>query len=282
MLKSSGDNEIWDVVVCKRFQRAWGHLGNLEKLRAGGNHGSLSSRMTATAKHGATDPRDKVYALLVICDFPDHDPVQPDYSKTKHQVFAQATMAMIRDFTGYLYLDIPFRSLRSKNRPRTPAPSTLNPSIPNAQDPSVRLSWVFDFAIASQTQHSSQSHDYNHPASFIPQRLRVGVGYDMSTAPSLHFFPDSSTMYITGVPLGTITATFHGFWDCRVASGTFGTNFLRTPSSTSTTVSANPTIFHRRISSTRSRLKTQLSISIHRTSILSHPSATRDPRLSSK
>jgi hypothetical protein len=142
--------------------------------------------MTATAKHGATDPRDKVYALLVICDFPDHDPVQPDYSKTKHQVFAQATMAMIRDFTGCPYLDIPFRSLRSKNRPRTPASSTLNPSIPNAQDPSVRLSWVFDFAIASQTQHSSQSHDYNHPTSFIPQRLRVGVGYNMSTAPSLH------------------------------------------------------------------------------------------------
>jgi hypothetical protein len=49
----------------------------------------------------ATEPRDKVFGLLGICDFASSEPLIADYSKTVQQVFTNATIVSIREYLSY-------------------------------------------------------------------------------------------------------------------------------------------------------------------------------------
>lgn len=115
------------VLFCGSFSLNWGHftmdlfeINNLSLqhldveippvLRLGKgltrNTVDLVDLLFSTRPCGATDPRDKVFALLGIYMSLDSDALQPDYSKSVEDVFKEATLYCIRQTNSLRVLSL--------------------------------------------------------------------------------------------------------------------------------------------------------------------------------
>jgi hypothetical protein len=100
-----GESKELPSLACVYFRRASKRVINLGNTKRNVDS-SFSSQLEDTASLLASDPRDKVYGLLDICnpasDNFDCVDIKPDYTKSVQRVFAEATYAiLLGDYCPY-------------------------------------------------------------------------------------------------------------------------------------------------------------------------------------
>ncbi len=92
---------LWFAVFgCSGFSSslpAYWRLGSLQGIREeASNHGTICSlkALCASRNFDATDPRDKIYALIGLCKCVGHF-IQPDYSKNVLDVYRETALAIL-------------------------------------------------------------------------------------------------------------------------------------------------------------------------------------------
>jgi len=157
-----------------------GYIFNLDYIRGLRGSACLSGQFHRTGGFHATDPRDKIYSLLAVSDFPDIK-ISPDYSKSIRQVFAEATAFILKEHFIYMY---PSTSLSGK--------SDLNlPSwVPNLNQP--------DCFFTESDHPYYLCPDENTLQSLAEEMERFG--------PLAEFSQDYTILKTRGMHLGFITA----------------------------------------------------------------------------
>jgi hypothetical protein len=124
-----------------------------------------------TLAYQATDPRDKVYALLGLCCSKDRDAIIPDYTKTTREVYLQTTEHLIKE--------------------------TLNCFCFNTNSPSTEQfggklpSWVSDWSLGA----------FRPPSLWKQGVYSAGQhGSDVCYKPEATRASDSNTLYVWGSP----------------------------------------------------------------------------------
>jgi hypothetical protein len=138
---------------------------------------SLGAQLAATLGRKASDPRDRVYALLGITSFADEEPLVPNYGLPIEGVYTQAISRIIRHEFIYGY---PFYPLLSDhNRP---------PNWP---------SWVPDL---------SGSHPNTGPHGLVPQSLVMDLVHERSPdlGPLATYSNNDRVMTTLAAPLGRV------------------------------------------------------------------------------
>jgi hypothetical protein len=90
----------------REFDRGCDQLLALKHIRSGsGRHRGLYQCLVVSRLAIATDPRDKVYGLLGLCDFPVIEPIAIDYSKSLPHVLAEATVISLLEECACPYFE---------------------------------------------------------------------------------------------------------------------------------------------------------------------------------
>ena len=123
----------------------------------------------------ATDPRDKVYGLLGLCDFQVTEPIAADYSKPLQQVLAEATLVSLLEESAFTYL----------------APNAFSPDTFD-QD-RYGSSWVIDFSSMQDW------HGY-----FIEVSPRLSLEERQRRRNSAYLSVHGLTLHVYGRYVGTV------------------------------------------------------------------------------
>ncbi|KAK5654526.1 hypothetical protein OQA88_7155 [Cercophora sp. LCS_1] len=155
-----------------------GQLYFLHETRNKAGKQGFSAQFYRTRHFEATDPRDKVFAILSLCSFQQSPrTILPDYSKSVSEVFAEAMAVVILespDF-GYSRLPLPYYQFRPWGM-----------DLP---------SWVPDMQYLRETRPQC-CHPYN-PAQLASRTL---------TSP-ISFSGDFRSLYAGGVIVATVKQT---------------------------------------------------------------------------
>jgi hypothetical protein len=126
----------------------------------------------------STDPRDKVYGLLGLCDFQVTEPIAPNYSKSLLHVLAEATLVSILEECAFPYLDPEIRPV-------------------GAFDSGFyKLSWVIDYPSIPR------SYDFD-----VVFNSELGLEERERRRGSVHLSADCQTLYVYGRYVGTVCET---------------------------------------------------------------------------
>lgn len=158
-----------------------------------------------TEERQASDPRDKVFALLGMCQkwwdkislTPGEAPLTADYQKDTATVYAEAMVVILKHGFRYGYPRLPLR-------------------IPNQRKISGLPSWVPDLSICRQFVMVAECHlsDAIDATPFDPSPFRPGARVlrrEMRKAPACHqamqLSGTSKVLHAQGVMMGTVVAT---------------------------------------------------------------------------
>jgi hypothetical protein len=180
----------------------------LDVLKKGGRRGGFFSRVHATMSHVATDPRDKVYALLGICDISPSYAILPDYSKSVLYVYTVSSTLFIQEQCPYVIVPLHRQSRLEPDYPfgpiSEPSSESLVGGIPGLP------SWAFDLTLTSTTQEGQHPNICSSPSVFVPNDMlrRIYVVSSLNFSPIVRFSRDYSTMFVAGEHIGTVVTTF--------------------------------------------------------------------------
>lgn len=183
LLSSSG---ILDVKI---------RVNRLASIRRDASHRSttLMDQLARTSLLQATDPRDKVYGVLGICNAsPFQTLIVPDYSKSVQQVFIEATQTMLLHMCPYFCFPL-----------RPPHDQPLEPLV----EPLNLPSWALDLTIESRTTLSSS--EIAHPFNYYSRSLdfRNLVASVPLSRPCSSFSADLQELHTFGVHIGTVAVS---------------------------------------------------------------------------
>jgi hypothetical protein len=156
------------------------YMFDLNCIRELSGSACFSGQFHRTRGFYSTDPRDKVFSLLAVSDFPDIK-IVPDYSKSVRDVFSEATAFILREHFLYMY---PYTSLSGK----------MNLDLP---------SWVPDL----NRPDCVFTHP-DHPYYLCPDDNALQqLAEDMERfGPLVDFSQDYTILQTRGLHLGFITA----------------------------------------------------------------------------
>ncbi|GKZ55627.1 hypothetical protein AnigIFM49718_000706 [Aspergillus niger] len=135
----------------------------------------LFDLLCMTLAYQATDPRDKVYALLGLCCSKDRDAIIPDYTKTTREVYFQTTQYLIKESLNCFCFNT-----------NSPCSELFGSKLP---------SWVSDWSLG---------------ASRPPSLWKQAVYFAGQPGPGVCYKPvatrvtDSNTLYVRGTPFENI------------------------------------------------------------------------------
>jgi hypothetical protein len=82
----------------RKSEEYWGSVSRMEEIRMKMGFGyDLSFLLRATAQRAASDPRDRIYALLACATKECRQNIVPDYEKTPMQVYTEAVQCIIEE-----------------------------------------------------------------------------------------------------------------------------------------------------------------------------------------
>ncbi|ODM20286.1 hypothetical protein SI65_03339 [Aspergillus cristatus] len=131
--------------------------------------------LTMTLAYEATDPRDKVYALLGICRSEDRDALVPDYRKTVRQVYIETTEHLMKESLNCFCFNT-----NSQNTEH------FGGNLP---------SWVSDWSLGARRPSSLWKQ-----AIYAAGHPGPGVGY----SPAIVRTDNADLIYVGGCPLDII------------------------------------------------------------------------------
>ena len=107
--------------LSKYFQNSqyyWSIISTMQSIRVNRTFGyHLYYLLRATAHHEASDPRDRIYALLACANKEYQQRITPDYSNTYIEVYIEATKCIIEIDKSLNILGFPAPEEKSKNLP---------------------------------------------------------------------------------------------------------------------------------------------------------------------
>jgi hypothetical protein len=179
------------------FSRVGTRLDALRYLRTNQSARALYLCLSTSQSAMATDPRDKVFGLLGICDFACSEPVITDYSKTVQQVFTNATIVSIREHFSYPFFHY-----------------ALHPPQGVAKVAGVP-SWAIDFSLPSRLvalgapPHSHLPDDHGTTYEDEIRQLPVSHVDRTCSTRSFRVSDDRKTLFTYGRFVGTVVASLH-------------------------------------------------------------------------
>lgn len=175
-------SQVAFLVACVRAQRLWQlrEISALPIIR-------FSMVLSFAKELKATDPRDKVYAILSLCTtYVPPNAIVPDYSKSPGQVFLEASKYLISDQQVFPYERFPLHPPLGMR----PISSTGLPS------------WAFDLTIGSE---SDLNHTMHHPSHFISSSFkRLKFEYKRNFPVCSRFPRDLQQLHTIGLHIGTV------------------------------------------------------------------------------
>jgi hypothetical protein len=173
-----------DRDLLSQFELGTSRIYALDILRSRSHsHQGLYWCLIISSQAIATNPRDKVYGLLGLCDFQVSEPIVPDYSKRLQHVLAEATVVSILEESAFPYLDIGIRPVGAFDRTHW-----FNPS------------WMIDF---TSCDFDNYRKVYNAGLNTQEREDRRG---------SVHLSMDYRTLYAHGRYVGTVCETQKSSW----------------------------------------------------------------------
>jgi hypothetical protein len=168
------------------FESGWEQLFALDRIRSwSDNHRGLYWCLVISQHAIATDPHDKVYGLLGLCNFQVTEPITAEYLKSLQHVLAEATVISILEECAFPYLD-----------PKIQPVGAFAKRVYGS-------SWVIDFP--------SMPRSYDFDAVFNSE---LGMEERERRRGSVHLSADCQTLYVYGRYVGTVCETQHqpGSW----------------------------------------------------------------------
>ena len=211
-----GHTEDWPPLTSYYFHRASQRIIELGIMMIGTN-ASLIEQLKTTASLLASDPRDKVYGLLNICQSTfDHVEIKPDYTKSVQRIFAEVTFALLLE-SGCPYAILPLQPQHSDTSRRTMIPTRMT-GLP---------SWVLDLTIGSKQPFfflgaPGRPAQFFESHAFEYMRLNSKRGLQAHINVDEHF----TRLFIIGNYLGTIVKTTGSSFDTK---GNDGIHTVMTP-----------------------------------------------------
>ncbi|KAH4001818.1 hypothetical protein HBH92_217120 [Parastagonospora nodorum] len=147
----------------------------------------------------ATDPRDKIFGLLGICEFRHSEPITASYNKTVQQVFTYATFIAIQERLAFPFFHF-----------------ALHPPSGVAKIAGMP-SWAIDFSLPSRLfalreerySHLPQEIGYLHEFEMFERRDNIMFRWDpIWSTMSLRVSEDGGTLFTHGRFVGTVAASF--------------------------------------------------------------------------
>jgi hypothetical protein len=176
-----------DIGLLDQFESGWLRIYALDMIRSRSHsHQGLYWCLIISRKAIATNPRDKVYGLLGLCEFQASEPIVPDYSKSLQHVLAEATVISILEESAFPYLDIRIRPAGAFDRTHWSNPS-----------------WMIDFT--SCKCDVLYEEVYNARLNIQEREDRRG---------SIHLSIDYRTLYAHGRYVGTVCEIQNSSWSC--------------------------------------------------------------------
>jgi hypothetical protein len=173
-----------DIGLLDQFELGMSRIHALDMIRSGSHsHQGLYWCLIISKRVIATNPRDKVYGLLGLCDFRASEPIVPDYSKSLQHVLAEATVVSILEESAFPYLDITIRPAGAFDRTHWSNPS-----------------WMIDFTSCDFCDYDEV---YNAGLNKKEREDRRG---------SAHLSMDYRTLYAHGRYVGTVCETQNSSW----------------------------------------------------------------------
>jgi hypothetical protein len=176
------------AAVVKRYWSAINRFKALARMRDKRASASFGGSLVSTAPLGASDPRDKIFAILGLQSFSTQDvELMPDYTKTSREVFVETAALLIRNDPLSLYGRLPLRPAREHG-------VTKLVDVPT---------WVVDPTI--NTQSGTYEYSYNWPKPSIEYKNVATSAFQLRRFRSLsHIYPND-TLRTVGKLIGVIT-----------------------------------------------------------------------------
>jgi hypothetical protein len=176
------------TAVPRRYRRATTHLKALARMRDERASASFGESLVFTAPLGASDPRDKIFAILGLQSFSTQDvELMPDYTKTSREVFVETATLLIRDDALSLYGRLPLQPVREFG-------------VTNLVDVPT---WVVDPTI--NTQSGTYEYSYNWPKRPIVYKNVATPAFKTRRFRSLSDIYPNDILRTVGKLIGVIT-----------------------------------------------------------------------------
>ncbi|XPS79688.1 hypothetical protein M3J09_011662 [Ascochyta lentis] len=193
---SDGDFTVpWPTKTCRILRQAARQLVMLGRLKQSGIQADITTQVMWTQYAEATNPCDRVFGLLGICEFDRGHAITPDYTRTAPQVFHQLTAYWILVERGIPYDFLPLHPTRHSS-----PPSSVGSKVP---------SWVIDLNLSFKERGMKLTHRYNQPFNFSPFGLRTSdlISRTNGIAPIMDLSDDRTTLLTVGMYIGTVAVT---------------------------------------------------------------------------
>jgi hypothetical protein len=159
----------------------------VKAMRLQGPSATFPTQLTRTLHLKVTDPRDKVFGLLGMCDA-GSDAIIPDYSRSVATVYSEAMAHLIMTDFFSAYPSLIFDMAGTQSMYRFP-------------------SWVADLTTQSVQPRASFHPQYLVPK--LPETVNDSITQASLEGSIARFSDDFCVLYSNGIELGVIKEVFH-------------------------------------------------------------------------